>query len=147
MDCSLPGSSLHGILQARVLEWVAIAFSRGSSRPRDWIRVSCIPGRRFNLWATREALSPTSLGPKSFYCQISETQNWISDNIQLLSHRYHDIHVFSRGLPGGQGREASPWPGAATTGPLTVSLLPDHGNALKFTDTGLHGSTGYTISF
>ena len=35
MDCSLPGSSLHGILQARVLEWVAIAFSRGSSRPRD----------------------------------------------------------------------------------------------------------------
>ena len=36
MDCSLPGSSLHGILQARILEWVAISFSRGSSRPRDW---------------------------------------------------------------------------------------------------------------
>ena len=55
MDCSLPGSSLHGILQARVLEWVAISFSRGSSRPRDRTRVSHIPGRRFNLWATREA--------------------------------------------------------------------------------------------
>ena len=55
MDCSLPGSSLHGILQARVLEWVAISFSRGSSRPRDRTRVSCIPGRRFNLWAPREA--------------------------------------------------------------------------------------------
>ena len=55
MDCSLPGSSLHGILQARVLEWVAISFSKGSSRPRDWTRVSRIPGRRFNLWATREA--------------------------------------------------------------------------------------------
>ena len=55
MDCSLPGSSLHGILQARVLEWVAISFSRGSSRPRDQTRVSCIPGRHFNLWATREA--------------------------------------------------------------------------------------------
>ena len=52
MDCSLPGSSLHGILQARVLEWGAIAFSRGSSRPRDRTRVSCIPGGRFNLWAT-----------------------------------------------------------------------------------------------
>ena len=52
MDCSLPGSSLHGILQARVLEWVAISFSRGSSRPRDRTRVSLIPGRRFNLWAT-----------------------------------------------------------------------------------------------
>ena len=55
MDCSLPGSSLHGILQARVLEWVAISFSRGSSQPRDRIWVSCIPGRGFNLWATREA--------------------------------------------------------------------------------------------
>ena len=41
MDCSLPGSSLHGILQAGVLEWVAISFSRGSSRPRDWTCVSC----------------------------------------------------------------------------------------------------------
>ena len=55
MDCSLPVSSLHGILQARVLEWVAISFSRGSSWPRDQIQVSHIPGRCFNLWATREA--------------------------------------------------------------------------------------------
>ena len=55
MDCSLPGSSLHGILQARVLKWVAISFSRGSSGPRDRTRVSCIPGRHFKLWATREA--------------------------------------------------------------------------------------------
>ena len=39
-DCSLPGSSVHGILQARILEWVAISFSRGSSQPRDWARVS-----------------------------------------------------------------------------------------------------------
>ena len=51
----LPSSSLHGTLQARVLEWVAFSFSRGSSRPRDRIQVSRIPGRRFNLWATREA--------------------------------------------------------------------------------------------
>ena len=41
MDCSPPGSSVHGIFQARVLEWVAIAFSRGSSRPRDGSQVSC----------------------------------------------------------------------------------------------------------
>ena len=52
VDCSPPGSSLHGILQARILEWVAISFSRGSSRPRDQTRVSRIVGRRFNLWAT-----------------------------------------------------------------------------------------------
>ena len=45
MDCSLPGSSVHGIFQARVLEWGAISFSRGSSQPRDWTQVSCIPDR------------------------------------------------------------------------------------------------------
>ena len=59
MDCSLPGSSLHGILQARILEWVATSFSRGSSQPRDWTLVSHIAGRCFNLWATREAQTST----------------------------------------------------------------------------------------
>ena len=54
-DCSLPGSSVHGIPQARVLEWVAISFSRRYYQPRDWTRVSRIGGRCFNLWATREA--------------------------------------------------------------------------------------------
>ena len=54
MDCNLPGSSVHGILRARILEWVTISFSRGSSQPRDWTQVSHIGGRCFNLWATRE---------------------------------------------------------------------------------------------
>ena len=54
MDCSLPGSSVHGIFQARILEWVAISFSRGSSQLRDRTRVSCIAGKRFTIWATRE---------------------------------------------------------------------------------------------
>ena len=48
-DCTPPGSSIHGILQARTLEWVAISFSRGSSRSRDQTQVSRIAGRRFNL--------------------------------------------------------------------------------------------------
>ena len=55
MDCSLPGFSVHGIFQARVLEWAAISFSRGSSWPRDQTQVSCLAGRHFILWATREA--------------------------------------------------------------------------------------------
>ena len=54
MDCSLPGSSVHGILQARILEWVAISFSRGSSRPRDQTWVSSIAGGIFIIWATRD---------------------------------------------------------------------------------------------
>ena len=56
MDCSLPCSSVHGIFQARVLEWVTISLSRGSSRPRDRTWISRVVGRCCNLWATREAL-------------------------------------------------------------------------------------------
>ena len=61
--CSPPGSSVHGILQARILEWVAISFSRGSSRPRDRTQVSCIAGRQFNLWASREAQTKNNSWP------------------------------------------------------------------------------------
>ena len=53
MDCNLPGSSVREILQVRILEWVAISFSRGSSQARD--RISRIAGRFFTNWATREA--------------------------------------------------------------------------------------------
>ena len=56
MDCSLPGSSVHGISQARILEWVAISYSRVSSWPRDQICVSCIGRRILHHWATQEAL-------------------------------------------------------------------------------------------
>ena len=49
MDCSLPGSSVHGIFQAIVLEWIAISFSRGSSQRRDRTRVSCIVDRGFTV--------------------------------------------------------------------------------------------------
>ena len=65
MDCSLPSFSVHGILQARVLEWIVIPFSRGSSWPRDWTQASCIAGRFFTIWATREAryyLCPETTG-------------------------------------------------------------------------------------
>ena len=55
MDCSLPGFSARGILQAGILEWVAMPFSRGSSQPRDQTQVSCTADRFFTSWATREA--------------------------------------------------------------------------------------------
>ena len=54
MDCSPPRSSVHGTLQARILQWVAISFSRASSWPRDQTQVSYIAGWCFDLWATRE---------------------------------------------------------------------------------------------
>ena len=55
INCIPSGSSVHGILQARILEWVAIPFSRRYSRPRDQTWVSCIAGRLFTDWATRES--------------------------------------------------------------------------------------------
>ena len=56
VDYGLPGFSVHGIFQTRILELAAIPFSRGSSQPRDQIWVSCITGRLFTIWATRKAL-------------------------------------------------------------------------------------------
>ena len=67
MDCNLPGSSVHGIFQARVLEWVAISFSRGSSRPRDQTQVSHIAGRRFTISVTKVApWCPTLCNPMDY---------------------------------------------------------------------------------
>ena len=57
MDWSLPGSSVHGILQAKILKWVAIHFSRGSSRLRGQIRSPALQADFFTVWATREALT------------------------------------------------------------------------------------------
>ena len=60
LDCSPPGSSVHGILQARILEWVTISVSRGSSWPRDRTQVSyvsCTAGRFFTSWAFMEEIS------------------------------------------------------------------------------------------
>ena len=76
MYCSLPGSSIHGVLQARVLEWVAIFFSRGRSQPRDWTQVSRIAGRRLTIWATREAHIHT-------YIHTNKGRNECPDNLSI----------------------------------------------------------------
>ena len=55
MDCRLPGSSARGILQASILEWVAMPFSRGTSQPRDRTQVCLIAGMFFTIWAPQEA--------------------------------------------------------------------------------------------
>ena len=70
MDCSPPGSSVHGILQTRIPERVAISFSRGYSQPRDWIHVSCIAGELF----------PTKPPGKTLY-----TIEWDKESPQVLS--------------------------------------------------------------
>ena len=69
VDCSLPGSCVHGILQASIPEWVAISSSRGSPRPRDRTLVSPFTGRFFTAWATREAPWTACSGWRSLLCQ------------------------------------------------------------------------------
>ena len=86
MDCSLPGSSVIGTFQARILEWVAISFSRGSSRPRDWTRVcgfftTVPPGKPKHAWGSSILKSlPLKQWPLQF-CYFSpsflaNTFNW-----------------------------------------------------------------------
>ena len=87
MNHSSPGTSVHETLQARILEWVAIPFFRESSQPRDWTQVSCIAGRFFTVWVTREAhdvlivSSPLSKNLPAIFGEIKR----IADNIKLLS--------------------------------------------------------------
>ena len=99
MDCSPPSSSVHGILQARILEWVAIPFSKGSSWPRIRTWVSCIASRFFIIWATRDS-SNVPLNPNlKFTChanynflvwrkmtflsrKISNMKNFFKENIK-----------------------------------------------------------------
>ena len=77
MDCGLPGSSVHRIHQARILEWVASPFSRGSSRPRDWSLVSCSVDGFFTIWATRE----TPYNWKSIVIPASKTTVLLCDDL------------------------------------------------------------------
>ena len=78
MDCSPSGSSVHGILQARILECVATPFFRGSSWPRDQNRVSCIAGRLFIIWVTREDFRGGSI-ISGIFCRVF--QPWMSVSV------------------------------------------------------------------
>ena len=78
VDCNPPSSSIHGILQEGILEWVAISFSRGSSWPRDRTQVSRIAGRLFNLWATREAWCISIVYSVGNPWKFSVAKSWFS---------------------------------------------------------------------
>ena len=83
IDCSPSGSSVHGILHARMLEWVAMPSSRGSYRPRDQIQVSCIAGTSFTVWATKEAQQRVKAKKKPFLLFQDRRPFRISDDTIL----------------------------------------------------------------
>ena len=114
-DCILPGSSVPGILQAWILEWFAIPFSRGSSQPRDWTHVSYTAGRSYTIWVTREAYSACIL------------YFWKSYRTSLVVQWLRICHVGNMGSIPGQGtkipqakRQLSPWD--TTNGTHTAQL-------------------------
>ena len=102
MDCSPVGFSVHGILQAKMLEWVAAPSSQGSSWPRDWVHVSCIAGRFFTT---------EPLGKPSRHCfvqQISVSNSFFNSadfkrlnffyyaNISKKSRKFNSKHDFCK---------------------------------------------------
>ena len=98
MDCNLLGFSIHGILQARILEWIAISFSRGSSWPRAQTRVSCIGGRRFNLWATR--VSPEIPAKNMDWVVEENSRQGLEDQFTpcLIVSAWPSKHLFTKRL-------------------------------------------------
>ena len=137
MDCSLPGSSVHGIFQAIVLKWIAISFSRGSSWPRDRTQVSRIVDRRFTVWATREVMQ----------CR----RPWFNSQVEKFPWRRDRLPtpVFL-GFPGGSDSKQS----SCSAGDL--DLIPGlgrstggrHGNPLQYSclenPHGQRSLTGYS---
>ena len=109
MDCNLPGSSVHEISQARILEWVSISFSRASFWPRDGIRLSCIGRQILYCWATREPLFHW------WYCVITGTV-WV--------HRTKLIPLLGRWLVREQGK-------AEAIGRLPTGEAKPHGRAKR----------------
>ena len=73
MDCRPPGSSVHGILQAGILEWITIPFSRESSQPRNQVQVSCLADRFFTFWVTREDLQRSQVSLAHSLCTSFQT--------------------------------------------------------------------------
>ena len=91
MGCSLPCSSVHGIFQAKVLDWIVISFSRGS-QSRDWTWVSCIVGRRFTIWATREIQGDNQKKKQGIGGNVHPLSNNYFGNFWTRSYS-HDIEL------------------------------------------------------
>ena len=99
MDYSSPDSSVHGILQGRILEWVIMSSTRGSSQPRDWTLVSPILGRFFTIWATREA-QIIILKEIQLYKRFSLVQSFMP--VWFIANRWTTAHQASLSITNSQ---------------------------------------------
>ena len=151
MNLTLPGSSVHGILQPRILEWVANFFSRGSTQPRDWTWVSCIAERFFTIWTTREPLTSLPWIKIQSYQSFKALQLFIKEKI------YHVFHILGlehrkSELSGWLTGKESVWDAGDTKGSipgLGRSLGGGHGNPFQYpcleNPHGRRSLVGYTV--
>ena len=164
MDCSPPGSSIHGISQARVLGWVAISFSRGSSRPRDPTWVSCITGRCFYCQGSRQGSpgsnqlrwgpigvgwTPASIWGVSLLKGVKWTQTGNREkavwSLELYCHKSRNYQE----LEGRPGRYLSLVEHGPTDTPMLGFQPPElwDNNFLLFQSLGLLGVSFFSFSF
>ena len=128
MDCSVPGSSAHGILQAKILEWGAILFSRGSSWPRDWTWVSCIAGRFFTIWATKKK-KKTIRKPRAYL--------WHTGSLVFCHHKRGPMYPsFAQNLHSFKAQASKSWKiSQSQNHSITLVgwsfLLPHHAQAME----------------
>ena len=117
MDCSPPGFSVHGILQARILEWVTIPISRGSSWPRDQIKVSCIAGRFFIVRATTIPYSLLKVIKLSQWCYLTISSSDASFSFSFNFSQHQSLPKSWLFASGGQSIGAS---ASASILPLSI---------------------------
>ena len=142
IDCSLPGSSVHGIFQVIVLKWIAISFSRGSSQPSARTRVSRIVDRSFTIWATREKHFPKkNLHRKKchghcfvVYCWCDPLQlSWWNHYIwEVCSANQWDAQKTAKPVASpGQQKEPNSFPWQCLTAHLTTNASNVEGIGLQ----------------
>ena len=143
MDCSLLGSLIRGIFQARILEWVANFFSRGSSWSRDWTHVSSIAERRFTIWVTREVRKKRELGVNSLTnCMALHEFPTQTGYVGTLSRGFHSPTCSLVGSLGLSLNQCSEYCGALQSPPSA----PQQGGLHAITARGV-GSRRYTAKF
>jgi len=144
MDCSLPGSSVHGIFQAIVLEWIAISFSSGSSQPRAWTLVSHIVDRRFTIWATNYQTNVfifycNKAMLKTLQASLQQYMNWELPDVQAgfikaRGTRYQIANIHWIIEKAREFQKTCTSASLTTLRPLTVWITTNCG---KFLETGI----------
>ena len=129
MHYCLPGSSVHGILQARILEWVAMPYCRGTSQPRNQTRVSCIAGIFFTSWATWEAHSSLQFSPVILSRFLSLFEHQVGHNTpRLWRQRNETAHkrankIQGKVLPDDSIQSCNSFTSPSVLNPLYLALL------------------------